>query len=248
MNKMPSFKIHLIDVQNSLQNYIWILEDTKTHDIVVIDPTESQIVIDYCESHYLKVKQIWVTHWHKDHIAGIPKLLEKYKNVPVYGPKAEASHIPTLSHFLNESDIFHFNCFEVNIIATPGHTLGHIVFYIPEIGCVFVGDTLFAMGCGRVFEGTHKQMYESLQRLASLPDNTEVYSTHEYTLSNAKFAVTLEPDNFLLEERAEHVEYLRLLNKPTLPTTIALEKATNPFMRAKSIEQFSQWRTRKDNA
>lgn len=244
---MTHFKIHVIDVENSLQNYIWLLEDTKTREVVVVDPTEGEIVIEYCKNNYLKIKQVWLTHWHKDHTAGVPKLLEFDASLPIYGPQLEEKKIPFLSKLLQHQDQFNFNHFNIEVLATPGHTLGHIVFYIPSINCVFVGDTLFAMGCGRVFEGTHTQMYHSLQLLAKLPNITQVYCTHEYTLSNAKFALSVEPDNFILQERVEHVEYLRLLNKITLPTTIALEKETNPFLRAESIESFSNLRTLKDN-
>lgn len=240
------FKIHVIDVKNQLQNYIWLLEDTRTQDVVVIDPTDGDLVTQYCEQLQLNIHQIWLTHWHKDHVGGVPTIIAK-KNIPIYGPREEISKIPFISHPLQNSDIFEFNDLKIDVISVPGHTLGHIVYFIDQIDTLFCGDTLFAMGCGRVFEGTHEQMYHSLNRLAALPPRTLVYCTHEYTLSNAQFALHVEPHNKKLQKRAEEVKALRQNLQITLPSTIELELETNPFLRVESVAEFQKRRELKDN-
>lgn len=241
-----TYKVHVIDVKNQLQNYIWLIEHCASGDVVVVDPTESQLVIDYCQQYQLNLSQIWLTHWHKDHVGGVPALIAKH-NIPVYGPRLELSKIPMISLPLDHDDHFTFHDLNVEIISVPGHTLGHIVYYIDQIESVFCGDTLFAMGCGRVFEGTMAQMYHSLNRLAALPIRTHVYCTHEYTLSNATFALTIEPDNLALQQRAQQVQQLRENNQITLPSSIELELATNPFLRVESVEEFERIRTLKDH-
>jgi len=176
----------------------------------------------------------------------VPELITE-RNIPVYGPREELSHIPFISRPLQHENHFKFNHLKVDILAVPGHTLGHIVYFIDELDILFCGDTLFAMGCGRVFEGTYAQMYHSLNRLAALPPRTQVYCTHEYTLSNAEFALTVEPDNLALPSRVEQVRKMRDSHQCTLPTTIALELETNPFLRVESEEEFSRIRILKDN-
>lgn len=240
------YRIHYIDVQNALQNYIWILEDTETHEAVAVDPTEAELVTHFCQEHQLTLKQIWLTHWHKDHIGGVADLTAN-TSMAVYGPRDELSKIPGITHPLQHDDHLKFNDLNVEIIATPGHTLGHIVYFIEELNALFCGDTLFAMGCGRLFEGTAEQMYHSLNRLAALPTATKVYCTHEYTLSNAEFALSVEPENHALQERAEQVRMLRQEGKITLPSSIELELATNPFLRAESVDEFAHLRSLEDN-
>lgn len=243
---MRNYKVHLLDIQNQLQNYIWLLEHTISRDVIVVDPTEAEPVEQYCREHGLNLSQIWLTHWHKDHIGGVPELLQS-RNIPVYGPREELSKIPFITHPLQHEAHFKFHDLQVDVLAVPGHTLGHIVYFMDAIDTLFCGDTLFAMGCGRVFEGTFEQMYHSLNRLAALPARTQVYCTHEYTLSNAKFALHVEPDNLALQQRYQQVEDLRLLNQPTLPSTIELELQTNPFLRVDSVEEFQKLREMKDN-
>ena len=239
------YKIHAIDVKNALKNYIWLLEDTITKEVVAIDPTDADLVTAFCEQHQLHLKQIWLTHWHRDHTDGVQALLAE-QNLPVFGPRDELSKIALISHPLQHNDHFHFNALKVEIIATPGHTLGHIVYFIEEIDTLFCGDTLFAMGCGRLFEGTAEQMYHSLNRLAALPLQTKVYCTHEYTLANAEFALTIEPHNVALQERIKDVKALRDAEQITLPSTIELELETNPFLRTESAEDFARIRALKD--
>ncbi|ANF83102.1 hydroxyacylglutathione hydrolase [Acinetobacter sp. NCu2D-2] len=243
---MMSYKIHCIDVKNQLQNYIWLLEHTPSGDVIAVDPTEAKLVQDYCSEHQLKLKQIWLTHWHKDHIGGVPELIAEL-DIAVLGPQAEQEKIPFMSHALNHEGLFQFHDLNIEVIAVPGHTLGHIVYFIDEIDTLFCGDTLFAMGCGRVFEGTYEQMYNSLNRLAALPPRTQVYCTHEYTLSNAKFALHVEPENVAIQERYEQVERMRLLGQCTLPSQIEIELQTNPFLRANDVEEFTRLRQLKDN-
>lgn len=241
-----SYTVHCIDVKNQLQNYIWLLEDCSNKEVIVVDPTEAQLVEDFCQQRGLTLTQIWLTHWHKDHIGGVPELIAE-RNIAVYGPREELSHIPFISHPLQHENYFEFNSIRVDVLAIPGHTLGHIAYFIDGLDLLFCGDTLFAMGCGRVFEGTHAQMYHSLNRLAALPPRTRVYCTHEYTLSNAEFALQVEPDNLELQQRAEEVRQLRAANRCTLPSTIALELETNPFLRVDSVEEFARIRTMKDH-
>ncbi|MBJ8443535.1 hydroxyacylglutathione hydrolase [Acinetobacter bereziniae] len=243
---MMQFKIHVIDVKNQLQNYIWLIEHQHSHNVVAIDPTEASLVEDYCKEQQLNLEQIWLTHWHKDHIGGVPELIAN-RNIPVYGPREELSHIPFITHPLQHDDQFEFHGVKIDIIAVPGHTLGHIVYFIDALDSVFCGDTLFAMGCGRMFEGTPEQFYHSLNRLAALPPRTQVYCTHEYTLSNAQFALHIEPENRAIQQRAEEIKHLRQQGKITLPSSIEIELETNPFLRVESAEEFARIRALKDN-
>jgi hydroxyacylglutathione hydrolase len=240
------YKVHYIDVQNQLKNYIWLIEDLHSHEVIAIDPTEAHLVEEFCNTHYLTLSQIWLTHWHKDHIGGVPELTRN-RNIPVYGPQAELSKIPFITHPLENNARFTFNDLHIDIISVPGHTLGHIVYFIKHIDSLFCGDTLFAMGCGRVFEGTYEQMYHSLNRLAALPPSTKVFCTHEYTLANAQFALATDPENIEIQQRLQHIETLRMLNHITLPSTIEQELKTNPFLIANSVEDFKKLREWKDN-
>ncbi len=239
------FKVHVIDVKNQLQNYIWLIEHQPSQNVIAIDPTEASLVENYCKEQQLNLEQIWLTHWHKDHIGGVPELIAD-RNIPVYGPREELSHIPFITHPLQHDDQFEFHGIKIDIIAVPGHTLGHIVYFIDALDSVFCGDTLFAMGCGRMFEGTAEQFYHSLNRLAALPPRTQVYCTHEYTLSNAQFALHIEPENRAIQQRAEEIKHLREQGKITLPSSIEIELETNPFLRVESAEEFARIRALKD--
>lgn len=240
------YKIHTLDVKNALQNYIWLLEHIPSKQVIVVDPTTADLVQEYCATHALQISQIWLTHWHKDHIGGVPELLEQYPNAAVYAPQAELSKIPFTTHPLQDQNQIQFHDLSIDILAVPGHTLGHIVYFIEDLMTLFCGDTLFAMGCGRVFEGTFSQMYHSLQRLAALPEQTKVYCTHEYTASNAKFALHVEPNNLAIQQRAQQVFAQREQGLCTLPSQIKLERATNPFLRAQTVAEFQQLRELKD--
>lgn len=207
-------------------NYIWTIRDAAF--AAVIDPGDAQPVLDYLAREKLQLVAILNTHHHADHVGGNAALLAKTK-VPVYGPRDE--RIAEVSERLADGQRFtlpHFNI-AMETLEIPGHTRSHIAFY--GDGLLFCGDTLFAAGCGRLFEGTPRQMHDSLTRLARLPDATRVYCGHEYTLSNLKFARVAEPDNRRLPELEARMQALRAADLPTLPSTIAQEKATNPFLR-----------------
>jgi hydroxyacylglutathione hydrolase len=208
-------------------NYIWTLRDT-TH-AVVVDPGDARPVLDYLAREGLELAAILNTHHHADHVGGNSALLERYA-VPVYGPRDD--RIPEVSNRVGNGDSVTLPHFDIDLEVTeiPGHTRSLIAFL--GAGLLFCGDTLFAAGCGRLFEGTPAQMYESLRRLAALPDDTRVYCGHEYTLSNIKFARAADPDNAALAEWGMRAQHMRDANQPTLPTDIALEKKTNPFLRS----------------
>ena len=212
-------------------NYIWTLHDHQY--AVVVDPGDATPVLEYLDLHRLRLAAILCTHHHHDHIGGICKLAGLY-SVPVYGPPLE--NIPCVSHTPGDGD--HIEIPELSIkmqvMHVPGHTRGHIAYV--GAGGVFCGDTLFGCGCGRIFDGTVEQLFHSLQRLANLPDETKVYCTHEYTESNIRFALVCEPGNVRLKQRQSEVQKLRDAGHPTLPSTIALEKATNPFLRCTEPE------------
>ena len=223
-------------------------------------PEEGPIARKLAEKNW-SLDHIFTTHHHADHVDGnLP--LKSAHGCQITGPSGEAAKIPGLDRAVAEGDKIAFGGFEITVIATPGHTLGHIAYWIPKAGVAFVADTLFAMGCGRVFEGTPAMMWSSLEKLLALPDETTIYCGHEYTLANARFALTIEPGNADLVARAEEVEKLRAANQPTLPTTMAIEKKTNPFLRvnepairanlgmanATPAEVFAEIRKRKDNA
>lgn len=207
-------------------NYIWIAHNE--HFAIVVDPGDAKPVIDYLVRNKLKLLAIVVTHHHYDHIDGIKELVELY-NTPVYGPRREK--IPCMSNPLGEGDTVEFKelHFKLNVIDIPGHTAGHIAYLWD--GGMFCGDTLFSCGCGKLFDGTVEQLHQSLQRLSNQPDDTLVYCTHEYTESNIRFAVICEPGNQQLAQRDKDTTALRQQDKPTLPSTVKLEKATNPFLR-----------------
>lgn len=207
-------------------NYIWTLRDA--HCAAVVDPGDAQPVLDYLARENLKLVAILNTHHHADHVGGNAALLARAP-VPVYGPRDE--RIAEVSERLADGQRFtlpHFGI-ELETIEIPGHTRSHIAFY--GDGLLFCGDTLFAAGCGRLFEGTPRQMHDSLTRLTRLPDDTRVYCGHEYTLSNIKFAKAVDPDNRRLLELETQAQAQRAQDQPTLPSTISQEKATNPFLR-----------------
>jgi hydroxyacylglutathione hydrolase len=233
----------LIPIPAFSDNYIWLLtEDGKAW---VVDPGEAAPVLRELRDKNLKLSGILLTHHHPDHTGGAAELLQSY-DVPVYGP----CHSPAgelISHALQNSESIQLGSMDFNVITVPGHTLDHIAFYNADEKTLFCGDTLFSAGCGRVFEGTYKQMYHSLLKLAALPDDTRICCAHEYTLSNLRFAVAIEPTNQDIADYLQHCEMLRAKKQPTLPSTIALEKRINPFLRCADVEQFSQRRELKNN-
>ncbi|MEA3003275.1 MAG: hydroxyacylglutathione hydrolase [Sphingomonadales bacterium] len=227
-------------------NYIWLVHEPETGETTVIDPAVAEPVLAEAARRGWRIGQIWNTHWHPDHTGG-NAAIKAATGAVVTAPAAEAARIPTTDRGVREGDLVTLGPLEARVIEVPAHTAGHIAFHLPEEGAIFVGDTLFAMGCGRLFEGDAAQMHANLQRLAALPPATQVYCAHEYTLSNGRFALTVEPGNQALLRRMAAVEAARAAGEATVPTTIGLERATNPFMRAPSVEAFAERRRGKDS-
>ncbi|WP_375429015.1 hydroxyacylglutathione hydrolase [uncultured Sphingomonas sp.] len=236
--------LEVIRVPVLSDNYAWLVHDPASGETLAIDPGEAAPMLDAAAARGWRIGQVWATHWHTDHIAGIPDI--KAGGAVVTGPAAEAARIPTLDRTVAQSDVVTLGGHRAAVIETPGHTLGHVVFHFAKGGLLVSGDTLFAMGCGRLFEGTPEQMFANMLRLADLPGETGVYCGHEYTQSNGRYALTVEPDNAGLVARMTEVDALRAGNEPTVPSTIALERATNPFMRASSADELAERRAGKD--
>ncbi len=226
-------------------NYAYLIEMQDGH-VAVVDPGEAKPVEDVLTKKGLKLDYILITHHHWDHVDGIPDLVEKYAP-KIAGPKKEAQRIGKLDIALQDQDILTIGAEEISIIETPGHTLGGICFYFKESNALFTGDTLFSMGCGKLFEGTALNMYSSFQKLKSLPDEVLVYCGHEYTKGNAGFCLAHDKDNDALKKRIKDVKELRKNGLPTIPVSLGIEKKTNLFMKAKSAEEFALLRSKKDN-
>lgn len=221
-------EFEIVPLRAFADNYVWTIRDSKC--AAVVDPGDARPVLDYLQAQKLELVAILNTHHHADHVGGNAGLLGRWK-APVYGPYDE--RIGEVTQRLRDGAHFtlpHFG-FEFEVLEIPGHTRSHIAFY--GGGMVFCGDTLFAVGCGRLFEGTPRQMHDSLSRLMRLPDSTRVYCGHEYTLSNIRFAKAADPGNAALQELEEKARKQRDQNLPTLPSTIGQEKATNPFVRVR---------------
>jgi len=226
---MQGLDIRLFPCLND--NYGVLIHDEASGVTASIDAPEEEAVEKALQEAGWKLTHILVTHHHADHTQGIPGLKAKY-GCKVVGPRAEADKVPGIDETLGEGDTFQFGRFEARIFDTPGHTLGHISWWFPDPGVLFAGDTLFALGCGRVFEGTMDQMWASLEKLGRLPRETLVFCGHEYTQANAKFAVMIEPDNIHLQARVGEIEEKRARGEPTVPSTIGAELDSNPFLRA----------------
>ncbi|HEY7809417.1 MAG TPA: hydroxyacylglutathione hydrolase [Allosphingosinicella sp.] len=238
--------VEIVRIPALSDNYIWLLHDEASGETAVVDPAEAAPVLEAAAARGWTIGQIWNTHWHPDHTGG-NAAIKAATGATVTAPAAEAARIPTADRLVAEGDPVTLGGVEAEVWEVPAHTAGHIAYLFADRSAAFVGDTLFAMGCGRLFEGTAEQMHANLQRLATLPGETQIYCAHEYTLSNARFALAAEPDNQDVRRRAAEVERARAAGEATVPTTIALERATNPFMRASSIREFFERRLAKDN-
>ena len=226
-------------------NYVWLLHDAESGETAAVDPSVGPPVLEAADARGWKLTQVLNTHWHPDHTGG-NQAIHEATGAPVTGPD-EVRRVYPPDRVVAEGDRIRVGAWEAEVWDIPAHTSGHVAFYFAEAKAVFVGDTMFAMGCGRLFEGTAAQMHANLQRLARLPDDVRAYCGHEYTLANARFAVTVEPDNQALAGRLARVEAARERGDVTLPTTIAEELATNPFMRATSVDELARLRAMKDS-
>jgi len=236
--------IHMIPVLSD--NYAYCLIDSDCGKSAIVDPGDAAPVIAFCEDHGIHPDYILNTHHHGDHTGGNADIRKRYHS-KVAAPAAEIHKIGHVDIPLRDGDTFMLGTTAAQIIATPGHTAGHVVFYFPEDSVLFSGDTLFAMGCGRLFEGDANDMWAGLQKLNNLPDETRVYCGHEYTQSNAASAISVMPDNHAILKRHADVTVTRQSGKPTIPTTLGLERLTNPFLMATDAGAFATLRRKKDS-
>lgn len=214
-------------------NYAVIVHASQSGETLLIDAPDAAPIQAALDQRGWRLSHLFVTHHHTDHTGGVAALKEKY-DCTVIGPEGEADRIPLIDQAVSEKSALKFAGMDVRVIETPGHTLGHIVYVIPDAKVAFTGDTLFSLGCGRIFEGDAESMWGAIQKLTALPGDTQIYCGHEYTAANGRFALSVEPENEALQARVREVETLRGQGKPTLPTTLAAEKATNPFLRSNS--------------
>jgi hydroxyacylglutathione hydrolase len=226
-------------------NYVWLVHEPVSGETMAVDPAVAEPVLAEAQQRGWQITQIWNTHWHPDHTGG-NAVIREATGCTITGPAAEAERIPTLDRLVSEGDTVALGAVTARVLDVPAHTAGHIAYHFAEDRAAFVGDTLFAMGCGRLFEGTAEQMFANMRKLEVLGDETRIYCAHEYTMSNGRFAMTVEPENAALVSRMAAVTAMRERGEPTVPTTIALERATNPFMRASSVAELAERRAAKD--
>ena len=227
-------------------NYSYLIIDEENNIACVVDPSEADPIIEYLENTQIELKFILNTHHHYDHVGGNQKLKEKY-GASIIGYQGDKERIPGIDILVNDQEIWTHKNFDAKIIHVPGHTLGHICFYFPKDELVFTGDTLFSLGCGRIFEGTHNQMFDSLKKLKQLPKNTKVFCGHEYTLQNSKFCTVHDKNNENLKNKINDIKIKLNAGLPTIPTTIKDELECNIFLRSQNVEAFSKLRDLKDN-
>jgi len=227
-------------------NYSYLIINEENNTACVIDPSEADPIIEYLENNEIKLKFILNTHHHYDHVGGNKKLKEKY-GASVAGYSGDKQRIPEIDILLSDQETWIYENFEAKIIYIPGHTLGHICFYFYKEESVFTGDTLFSLGCGRVFEGTYSQMFDSLMKLKKLPQNTKVYCGHEYTKKNSSFCIAHDPSNKNLKAKINDINIKLNNGVPTIPSTIKDELECNIFLRSSNVDAFSKLRDLKDN-
>jgi len=214
-------------------NYVWLAREPKSGCVAVVDPAVHEPVLARLEARKLKLTHILNTHHHHDHVGG-NLALKQATGCTIVGYARDAERIPGIDVRIDDGDTYLFGQEPAEVIAVPGHTRGHIAYWFAGSHALFCGDTMFALGCGRLFEGTAAQMWTSLSKLRALPDDTMVYCAHEYTQNNARFALTVDADNAALVARAREIDAARARNEATVPSPLALERATNPFLRADS--------------
>jgi hydroxyacylglutathione hydrolase len=236
--------LEIVPVPVLRDNYVWLVHDPDSGETVAVDPSVAEPVLEAAAARGWTISQVWNTHWHPDHTGG-NDAIRSATGCTITGP-AEAERVSKMDRIVAGGDRAKIGEIHAELIDIPAHTAGHVAFHLPAAEVAFTGDTLFAMGCGRLFEGDAAQMHANMQRLAALPPETRIYCGHEYTLANGEFALTVEPDNETLVRRVEEVRQARERGEVTLPTTIALERTTNPFMRARSVEELAARRAAKD--
>jgi hydroxyacylglutathione hydrolase len=227
-------------------NYSYLIIDKKNDTACVIDPSEAEPVIEYLENNKIKLKCILNTHHHYDHVGGNQKLKKKY-GASIIGYKGDKEKIPGIDILVNDQEFWIYKNFEVKVIHIPGHTLGHVCFYFYKEESVFTGDTLFSLGCGKIFEGTYSQMFDSLMKLKELPENTKIYCGHEYTKKNSDFCLAYDANNENLKAKIDDINIKLKAGLPTIPSTIKDELDCNIFLRSNNVESFSKLRDLKDN-
>jgi hydroxyacylglutathione hydrolase len=237
--------LEVVAVPVLTDNYVWLIHNSETGETAAVDPSVADPVLDAAAAKGWSLTQILNTHWHPDHTGG-NQGIQAATGAPITAP-AEAERVSKVDRIVSEGDRVTVAGAEAVVWDIPAHTAGHIAYYLENEGMIFVGDTMFAMGCGRLFEGTAEQMYANMQRIAALPGDVRIYCGHEYTLANARFAEQAEPANGAIRERLARVKSLRDQGKITLPTTVAEEGETNPFVRATNTEEFARLRAAKDS-
>ena len=237
--------LEVVPVPVLTDNYVWLIHDGESGETAAVDPSVAAPVLAAAAAKEWQLSQVLNTHWHPDHTGG-NAAIQAATGSPIIAP-AEAERVSKVDRVMAEGDRVRVCGAEALVWEIPAHTAGHIAYYFEDEGMIFVGDTMFAMGCGRLFEGTAEQMYVNLQRIAALPDDVRIYCGHEYTLANARFAADVEPNNAAIAARLKNVEALRASGGVTLPTTVAEERETNPFVRATNWEEFARLRSAKDS-
>ena len=227
-------------------NYSYLIIDETNNIACVVDPSEAKPVIDFVESAKINLKYILNTHHHYDHVGGNMELKKKF-NVSVIGFKGDKDRIPGIDVLVDDQNIWRNDNFEAKVYHIPGHTTGHIAFHFFKEKKIFTGDTLFSLGCGRIFEGTHEQMFNSLKKIKTLPKDTEIYCGHEYTLQNSNFCLTYDSNNLRLKNKITQIKEKIENGLPTVPTILDDEMQCNVFLKAKDIQTFSKLRDLKDN-
>ena len=227
-------------------NYAYIIIDEKNSTACVIDPSESEPIVNFLEKNNIELKYILNTHHHYDHVGGNKELKEKYA-AKIIGYKGDKDRIPGIDFLVDDQDNWKQENFEAKIIHIPGHTLGHICFYFYKENSAFTGDTLFSLGCGRIFEGTYLQMFNSLKKLKMLPENTKIFCGHEYTKQNSEFCIMHDKDNQNLKNKINENDIKLKKGLPTIPSTIKDELECNIFLKSDNLENFSKLRDLKDN-